>query len=147
MNTVDPLAGKFDKRRQIVGRRQPLRLKAPHLARRCRYARGRLAADDPAHRRIVTQALGIVDIFVAGEPAEHRLSQQPDQRVSPILASARVGEHVARHPAETDSVVEFPVGQQSGIGRDPRTMELNVHVTVEIEPNSPLTKSRLTDSM
>jgi len=30
-------------------------------------------------------------------------------------SGARVGEHVARHRAETESVVEFPVGQQSGV--------------------------------
>ena len=86
----------------------------------------------------MAQALGVVDIFVSGKPSEHRLSQEPDQRVSTVLASARVGEHVARHPAETESAVEFPVCQQSGIGGDPITMELKLHAAVEIEPERPV---------
>jgi hypothetical protein len=36
----------------------------------------RFATDDPAHRRIVAQAFGIVHIIVTGEAAEHRLTQQ-----------------------------------------------------------------------
>jgi hypothetical protein len=36
----------------------------------------RFAADDPAHRRIVAQAFGIVHIIVTGEATEHRLTQQ-----------------------------------------------------------------------
>ena len=43
-----------------------------------------------------------------------------------------------KHPAETESVVEFPAGQQSGIGGDPRTMELKLHAAVEIEPERPV---------
>ena len=73
MNTVDPLPRKIGERRKVPFRRQPARLEAPHLARRCRRARSRLAADDPAHRRIVAQAFGVVDIFVSRKPPEHRL--------------------------------------------------------------------------
>ena len=59
---------------------------------------------------------------------------KPDQRMAAIPAGACVGEHVARHRAETESVVEFAIGQQSGIGGDPRAMELKLQAAVEIEP-------------
>ena len=80
------------------------------------------------------QAQGVVDILVSGKPPEHRLPQQPDQSVAAVPAGACVGEHVARHRAETESVVEFAVGQQSGIGGDPGAMELELQPAVEIEP-------------
>jgi hypothetical protein len=54
-----------------------------------------LAADDPAHRRIVTKTLGIVHILIAGETAEHRLPQQTDQRMAPVLANAGISESPA----------------------------------------------------
>lgn len=41
--------------------------------------------------------------------------------------------HWLRNRAETERVVEFPIGQQSGIGGDARTSELKLHAVVEIE--------------
>ena len=84
------------------------------------------------------QALGVVDILVSGKPPEHRLPQQPDQRMAAIPAGACIGEHVARHRAETEGVVEFAIGQQSGIGGDPGAMELELQPAVEIEPERAL---------
>src|SRR5450830_1410314 len=60
-----------------------------------RYHEPRFAADDPAHRRIVAQAFGIVHIIVTGEAAEHRLTQQTDQRMATVLARARISEGLA----------------------------------------------------
>src|SRR5262249_3397057 len=66
MNAIDPSAGKISKSGKVLFGREPSRLEAAHLARRgCAPMRG-LAADDPAHRRIVTQTLGVVHIFVSG---------------------------------------------------------------------------------
>jgi hypothetical protein len=36
----------------------------------------------------VRQAVGVVDIFITGETAEHRLAQQPGQQVAGVLAAA-----------------------------------------------------------
>jgi hypothetical protein len=83
MDPVDPLPAEIGERRKVPFRRQPARLEAPYLARRCRRTGSRLAADDPAHRRIVAQAFGVVDIFVS--PPEHRLPQQYDQGMAPFL--------------------------------------------------------------
>jgi hypothetical protein len=56
------------------------------LAWRSRAALRRLAADNPAHRWIVTQTLGIVHILISSEAAEDRLPQQTDQRMASVLA-------------------------------------------------------------
>ena len=59
-----------------------------------RLGPSRLAADNPAHRRIMSQRFGVVDILIASEAAEYRLPKQPDQRMATVLAAARVGEHL-----------------------------------------------------
>ena len=53
VHKIDPLAGQVGKSRKVLCRKPPC-LEAAHLARRSRTALSRLAADDPAHRRIVT---------------------------------------------------------------------------------------------
>ena len=94
--------------REVLLRRQPACLEAPHLAWRCRRARSRLAADDPAHRRIMPQAQGVVDILVSGKPPEHRLPQQPDQRMAAIPAGACIGQHApAQGPVTVVADVVF----------------------------------------
>jgi hypothetical protein len=62
MNLVDPLAGKIGKRREFLCGREPSRLEPPHLARRDGTTMSRLPADDPSHRGIVAQPLGVVDV-------------------------------------------------------------------------------------
>jgi hypothetical protein len=47
----------------------------------------RPVANHPAHRRIAAQPLGV--ILVAAQLPEHRLAQQPDQSMTPMLASGR----------------------------------------------------------
>ena len=54
--------------------------------------------------------------------------------MTPVPAGARIGEHIAGHRAETEGVIEFAIGEQSGIGGDPGAMELELHAAVEIEP-------------
>jgi hypothetical protein len=102
VHEVDPLAGQVGKRREVPRCREPLRLEAAHLARRGRKALRCLAADDPAHCRIVTQALGIVHIVISSEAAEDRLPQQTDQRMASVLAGARSGE-LRWHPLGVSS--------------------------------------------
>jgi hypothetical protein len=136
MHTVDPLTGKISERRKVPFRRQPSDLEAPHLARRCRRARSRFAAHDPAHRRIMTQTFVVVDVFASCKPPEHGLPQQPDQRMATVPARAHISERTARHPAEAEGVVEFAIGQQASIGRDNRTAKLERQTAVEIEPEN-----------
>src|SRR5271156_2369539 len=72
MHTVDPLAGKISKGGQVLVCPVPLRLEAAHLAWRGRTALSRLAADDPAHHRIMPQPFGVVHILVSGKPTKYR---------------------------------------------------------------------------
>jgi len=89
---------------------------------------------------LLDQALSIVDILIAGKPPERRLPRQTDQFMAAIPAGAAIGERLARHRAETESVVEFAIGQQPGIGGDPAAIELKLHTAVEIEPERPINR-------
>ena len=82
----------------------------------------------------MTQAFGVVHVFVSGKPPEHGLPQQPDQCMATVPAGACVSERAARHRAEAEGVVEFAIGQQARIGRDDRTAKLERQSAVEIEP-------------
>ena len=97
VHKIDPPAGQVGKSRKVRGCREPLRFEAPHLARRSRTALNRLAADNPAHRRIMTQALGVVHILVSGQATKYRLSEQPGQCMPAIFASACIGQHITRY--------------------------------------------------
>src|SRR5882724_13421901 len=74
------------------------------------------AADNPAHSRIVAQALGVVHILVSGKATKYRLPEQPGQCVPTILATACVGQNITRHLGQTECVVEFAISQQPSIG-------------------------------
>jgi hypothetical protein len=74
LRAVDPAPREIGQRGQVRRRGHRARLEATHLARRRRLVRHRAAADDPPHRRIAPEAVGIVHVLVAGEAAEHRLA-------------------------------------------------------------------------
>jgi hypothetical protein len=54
MDSVDPMPQEIDERDKVPTTRKPLRLEPAHLTRRSRTALSRFAADNPAHRRIMT---------------------------------------------------------------------------------------------
>ena len=133
MHKVDPLAGQVGKSGKVLRCREPLRLEPAHLAWRSRTALCRFAADNPAHRWIVAQALGVVHVLISSETTKHRLPQQTDQRMATVLAGARIGEYLDCHLGQAERVIEFAVGQQSCIGGDDRAAKLQHQATVEIE--------------
>jgi hypothetical protein len=96
----------------------------------------RLSARDPAHRRIMAQAFGVVHVLVSSEAAEERLPQHPDESMPTVLARASVSEHLIRHHTEAERVVEFAIGEQSGVGGHDRTEEMKYQSPVEIQPES-----------
>ena len=92
MNTVDPLAGKIGERRKVLFRREPTRLEAAHLARRCRRPLSCFAANNPTHRGIMTQAFCVIHVLIPCKPPKHGLPRQTDQRMAAILACACIGD-------------------------------------------------------
>ena len=118
MDGIDPMAGKIGERRKVLFRREPTRLEAAHLARRCRCPQSRLAANNPTHRGIMTQAFCVIHILVSGKSPEHRLSQHSDESMPAVLAGACVGEYIAGHRGKAERGVEFSVREQAGVGGD-----------------------------
>jgi hypothetical protein len=82
----------------------------------------------------VAQALGIVHVFVSGEPPKHGLPQQTDQHMTAVLPGTCVGEQVTRHGAEAEGIIKFAIGQQSGIRGNSRAAKLEHQASVEIWP-------------
>jgi len=64
------------------------------------------------------------------------LPQQTNQRVAAVLARARIGERLTCHHGQPKSVVEFAIGQQSGIGGDNGPAKLQRQTAVKIQPKS-----------
>jgi hypothetical protein len=71
MNEVDPLTGQVNKPDEVGVCRKPLRLEPAHLARRSRATMSRFATDNPTHRRVVAQPLGVVHVLIPSQAAKH----------------------------------------------------------------------------
>ncbi len=95
MNAVNPAPGQISQGGQVCFLGQHLGLEPTHLAGGgCRLRHGP-ATDDPAQGRIVRQPVGIVHVFVPGEPTEDGLTELSDQSVTAILAGPGVGENLS----------------------------------------------------
>ena len=134
MHPVDPGAGQVRERREVRLACQPLGLEAAHLAGRGRRSVHTLAADDGAHHRIAGEPLGIVDVFVAGEPAVDRLAQQPRQMVPDVPAAPPLAECRSAHRGQAKRVVQLAIGEQAAVRSDPGTVELELDPAVEGNP-------------
>jgi hypothetical protein len=98
------------------------------------WSRHGAPADDPAHRGIAPEPVGVVHVLVAGEPTEHRLTELGEQRVAPVLPGARIDEDVAGQSSQAEGIVEFPEREQVGIGGDRRPVELQLQAAVKSDP-------------
>jgi hypothetical protein len=134
VHLADPLTGKIGERGKVLGPAQPLRLEAAHLAGRGGRTGDRPVADHPAHRRVMAQPVGVVHVLVAGQPSEHRLTQQTSQPMTTILASARVGQSIGACVGQSQAVVQLAIGKQPCIGSNRRAAKLKHQAAVEIEP-------------
>ena len=88
--------------------------------------------------RIMGKTFGIVHILIADEAAEHRLAQQASQYVPSVLAAPALRQRRARQIGEAERVVQFPLGQQAGVGGDPAAVEFQLQSPVEINPQRPI---------
>src|SRR5680860_1891052 len=133
MHTVDPNAGKVGQCGKVLIAGQVLRLEAAHLAGGSGPTRDGLAADNPAHRRIEPEPVGVIDIIVAGKAAEHRLTKLPRHAVPSVLAGTTVLQKTPGNLGQAKGVVKLPISEQSGDRCDPGTVELQIQATDEID--------------
>ena len=96
MCLVDPLAGEIHQRREIALGAERLRLEPADFAARSRLLlrQYRTPSDHVAERRVHTQPLGIVDIFITCQSAVNRLPQQRHELVLLVATLARIGKHL-----------------------------------------------------
>ena len=119
VNPVDPKPGQVGKGGEVLVLGQQLGLEAAHLAGRCAAALDGLSADDPPHRRIAPQPVGVVHVLISGETSIDGLTQQSDNVVPAVLARPAVSQDIARQGGEAKDIIEFPIGEQTGVRRDP----------------------------
>ena len=93
-----------------------------------------VAIHHSAHRRIMGETFSVVHILIAGEAAEHRLAQQAGQQVTGVLATAAFRQRRASQIGQPERIIQFAVGQQSGVGGDPAAVEFQLQAAVEIDP-------------
>ena len=136
MNPVDPLPAKIGERNKVLIIRKPLRLEASHLAGGGGLLRCGVTTDNPAHRRITPEPVGIVHVLVSGKPTEHRLPQHADQIVPTVPACASISQTLPGDGHQAEHIIKLPERQQTSIGGDAGTVELQLEAAVEIEPRS-----------
>ena len=61
------------------------------------------------------------------------LPEQALNRILAVLASARVNEFIADHQVQAEGIIEFAIGRQSSIGRNSRTVKLQLQAAVKIQ--------------
>jgi restriction endonuclease Mrr len=55
-----------------------------------------------------------------------------------FLAAAGVGENIASHLGKFDGTIEFPIGKQSSVRCDLRSVKLQLQATIKIQPQNPI---------
>jgi hypothetical protein len=88
VHPVNPSPAKIDERDEVLIIRKPFGLETPHLAGGGCLLRCGATANDPAHRRITPEPVGVVHVLVSGDTPKHRLSQHADQIVPTVPARA-----------------------------------------------------------
>ena len=91
------------------------------------------ATDHGPHGGIEAEAFGVVDILVAGQSAVDRLAQEGEQAVLGVLSGAGVVQAGRRRRGQAEGVVEFAVGEESGVAGDGGAVELQLDLAVEID--------------
>ena len=96
MHPLNPSPAEIDERDKVLIIREPLGLEASHLAGGGCLFRCGATANNPAHRRIATEPVGVVHVLVSGKPTEHRLSQHSDQIMPTVPARASISQILPR---------------------------------------------------
>jgi len=131
---VNPVPGQIGQGSEVLGPRQHRRLEPTHRARRRSAALHRPSAHELPHHWITAQAVGVVDVLVAGKTRKDRLAQEPGEVMEAITAGAGIGKQINRHVRQAKRVVEFAMQEQAAIRTDRRPLKRQLHGTVELEP-------------
>src|SRR5674476_71497 len=75
---VNPSPAKIGERNKVLIIRKPLGLEASHLAGGGCLLRCGPTANNPSHRRITPEPVGVVHVLVSGDTPKHRLAQHSD---------------------------------------------------------------------
>ena len=94
------------------------------------------ATHHPAHGRIMRQPVGIVHVLVPGQAPEHGLAELSNQGVASVRAGPGVRQDLSSGLAQAEGIIEFAAGEQPTIGRDLRSVELQLEAAVERDPKS-----------
>ena len=137
MHTVDPYPVHVGQGFNVRVGGQKLRLETSHLAGRGSLSFDGLAADNPPHRRIEAEPVGIVHVVVAAKASENGLTELPDKTVATVLPTTGVSEHVPGNLGQSKSIIQFPLRQQPSVGRDLGTVELKLQTAVKIQSQNP----------
>jgi hypothetical protein len=122
VHPVNPSPAEIGERDKVLIIREPLGLEASHLAGRGCLLRCSTTANDPAHRRIAPEPVGVVHVLVSGDTPKHRLSQHADQIVPTVPARASISQSLPRDYHQAEHVIQFPERQQTSIGGDAGTV-------------------------
>jgi hypothetical protein len=91
------------------------------------------ATDHDPQRRIAAETLGIIDILVAGQATVDGLAQEGQEAVLGVQPGARVQQAAHGGAGQSEGVVEFAVGKESGVTGDGRTVELELDFAIKID--------------
>ena len=135
MMAVDPVARRERERGKGLQRGEHLGLEAAHLARVRRLMIDGAPADDLTHHGIEGQPVGVIDVLVAGEPAEDGLTGKGEDAVRAVVTSARVLEVLAHQLMKAEHNVDLAIEQQAAIRSNLAAVELDPHAAIEIQPS------------
>jgi len=80
---------------------------------------------------MLAQALGVMDVLVAGQATVDRLAQQIGQGKRGVLAAARVAQMLFDELSQAEPFVQLAHQNQAAVGGDPRSLEIDLQSRVE----------------
>jgi hypothetical protein len=82
---------------------------------------------------IEAEALGVVHIVIACQAAVDRLPQQRRQGVLGVLPGPGILQAARCCPCQPEGIIEYPIGEESGVTGDSGAVELQLDLAVEID--------------
>ena len=79
----------------------------------------------------MAQALGVMDVLVAGQATVDRLAQQIGQGKRGVLAAARVAQMLFDELSQAEPFVQLPHQNQAAVGGERRSVEVDLQSRVE----------------